>query len=151
VECVRHWHGIEPDPPPPEPDVRGFYWSERGDYVQAVAVYEDAVRDDPENATALNNLAWLLSTCPDGTFRDGKRAVDLATRACTLTGRKSPECVDTLAAAFAESGNFQAAVAAEREAIGLFSRGQPSEMEYRMRLESYQASKPYRKLANQAK
>ena len=61
----RPWRSVEPDPPPPEPTARGDYWIAHGDYQQALAGYEQAVGDEPENSDSLNNLAWLLSTCPD--------------------------------------------------------------------------------------
>ncbi len=53
--------------------------------------------------------AWIWATCPDSRYRDGKQAVESATRACELTGWKSPDELDTLAAAYAESGDFTAA------------------------------------------
>jgi Tfp pilus assembly protein PilF len=138
------WRSVEPDPPPTEPAARGFYWDERGDYQRARTGYEEAVRDEPENAGSLNNLAWSLSTCPNATLRDGKRALELATRACELTKRANSSFLDTLAAAFAESGDFKAAVETQGEAIALLSKGDPSKRAYRDRLEGYKAKKAFR-------
>ena len=76
-----------------------------------------------EAATPMNNLAWILSTCADASLRDGKRAVELATHACELTGRKNAWLLDTLAAAFAETGDFKAAVETQREAMALLPTG----------------------------
>ena len=81
---ARPWKSVEPDPPPPELEARGPYWEERGEYRQALAAYEEALRDDPENENALNGLAWFLATCPEAKLRDGKRAVELATCAVSL-------------------------------------------------------------------
>src|SRR5271166_3056724 len=69
----RPWQSVEPDPPPPEPDARGLYWSERGEYSLALAAYKEGLADNPDDFLAFNNLAWLLATCPDASVRDGKR------------------------------------------------------------------------------
>jgi hypothetical protein len=140
----RPWRSVLPDPPPPEPNQRAAYWERREDYHRAQAAYEEALRDEPENANPLNNLAWILSTCADASLRDGKRAVELATHACELTGRKNAWLLDTLAAAFAEAGDFKAAVETQREAMALLPKGDPSETSYRDRLEGYESQKPFR-------
>jgi tetratricopeptide (TPR) repeat protein len=140
----RPWRSVEPDPPPLEPNALGAYWEQREDYHAARAAYEEALRDEHENATPLNNLAWILSTCPVATLRDGKRAVELAKRACELTERKDVGFLDTLAAAFAETGDFKAAVETQREALALLPKGNPVEAQYHGRLEGYEANKPFR-------
>jgi tetratricopeptide (TPR) repeat protein len=140
----RPWRSVEPDPPPPEPSLRAVYWEGREDYHRALTAYEEAVRDEPENATPLNNLAWLLSTCPDATLRDGRRAVELATRVCKLAERENSSFLDTLAAAFAETGDFKAAVETQREAMALLPKGDPNETSFRHRLEGYESQKPFR-------
>src|SRR5262249_19208480 len=61
-------------------------------------------------------LAWLWATGPDG-VRDGKRAVEAATRACELTDWKENEFLDTLAAAYAEVGDFDKAVEYQKKAV----------------------------------
>ena len=55
---------------------------------------------------ALNNLAWILAANPDPQARNGRKAVELAQRACKLTGFKQPLMVGTLAAAYAEAGFY---------------------------------------------
>ena len=102
------------------------------------------MRDHPDDDGSLNNLAWNLATSRAPALRDGKRAVELAKRACELSSREDPTHLDTLAAAFAEVGNFDAAVKTQLEAIRLISKGDPSEKGYRDRLELYQAKRPYR-------
>jgi tetratricopeptide (TPR) repeat protein len=146
--AARPWWPIEPDPPPPELEARGPYWSARGEYRRALAAYEEALQDDPERHGALNDLAWLVATCPEATLRDGKRAVELASRACRITNFAHESYVDTLAAAHAEAGDFQTAVELQRKAIGMLSPGDPNAESYRVRLDGYRANKPYRQRVN---
>ena len=55
------------------------------EYDQAVVDLDQAIALDRENAQAHNNLAWLRATCPEARVRDGKKAIESATRACELT------------------------------------------------------------------
>ena len=68
---------------------------------------------------ALNNLAWILATCPNHRLRSGPEAVAWAERACQLTGFKSATPVSTLAAAYAEAGRFPDAVSTANRALQL--------------------------------
>jgi hypothetical protein len=65
----------------------------------------------------LDELAWLLATYPDSNSRDGAEAVGLAERACALTERRVPALLATLAAAYAETGDFSRGVAVGEEAL----------------------------------
>jgi len=95
-------------------------------------------------ADSCNKLAWYLATCWDDSIREGKRAVELATKACELTEWKNPNCIDTLAAAYAEAGKFDDAVKWEKKAmeqpdmLGLLV---PERAKARLKL--YEAHKPY--------
>jgi phosphopantothenoylcysteine synthetase/decarboxylase len=66
----------------------------------------------------------------------------LAEAAVAATSRKNPDHLDTLAAAYAEAHQFDQAVAAEREAIALYST-EAKKKDASTRLEFYQANKPY--------
>ena len=57
----------------------------------------------------LNNLAWVLATSPDDKLRDGKRAIELATKAAEVSNYETPHVLSTLAAAYAETGDFEKA------------------------------------------
>ena len=78
--------------------------------------------------------------------RNGKRAVDLATNACKLTEFKAVYPLDTLGAAFAETGRFDEAVSTQRKAIGLLTSvgGERLRDELNTRLQGYLEKKPYR-------
>ena len=69
----------------------------------------------PDDGNAQSNLAWVFATAPDASLRNGTRAVELAERALKLAGGINPILYRTLAAAYAESGRFDDAIAtAER-------------------------------------
>jgi tetratricopeptide (TPR) repeat protein len=104
---------------PSFPNVHGklaYLEAGAGKFQEALSKYEQALKCRPDFPEALNNLAWLLATCPEAGVRDGKRAVVLAERACQLTGFQKTLYVGTLAAAYAEAGRFSEAVAAAERA-----------------------------------
>ncbi len=88
---------------------------QKGALRDAISHYQAALEIAPDSVLALNNFAWLLSTCLDGSLRNGRQAVELSERAVRLSGWKNAVFLRTLAAAYAESGRFrEAAEAAER-------------------------------------
>jgi cytochrome c-type biogenesis protein CcmH/NrfG len=82
----------------------------------ALAAYAEAIQSNPANAEAHVELAWLLATHPDDRLRDGRRAISLARRAITL-GSAHPALYETLAAAYAEAGDFDEAVLWRAESL----------------------------------
>ena len=105
---------------------RGLYYRNRGtvlqdrrEYVRALADFDEAIKLDANDASANDSAAWILATAPDSKLRNGKRAVELATKACELTKWKNASYVDTLAAAHAEDGNYQEAVRRQEEALAV--------------------------------
>ena len=91
----------------------------KGQFNQAIAHYEAALEISPQSTSVLNNLAWLLATCPDGLYRNGSRAVELARKVNSLSAGRSPVYLRTLAAAHAENGQFSEAVAVAQRALEL--------------------------------
>lgn len=112
----------------------------------AVPHLRAALELDSDLASPANNLAWILATHPDSELRDGAEAVRLAERACELTGFMQPDCLDTLAAAHAETGNFAAAERFAREALEIGVGGAESRADIERRLDLYVQHRSYRAL-----
>ena len=112
VEAAAHYNeAIRLDPGYAGPHNNlGVVRFHQGKFAEAAAHYNEAIRLDPDDAESLNNRAMMLAACPEAKYRDGQRAVESATRACELTVWQQPGCLDTLAAAYAEAGDFDAAV-----------------------------------------
>jgi serine/threonine protein kinase/predicted Zn-dependent protease len=117
----------------------------RGEYAQALAYLETAVEVDPNHVAARNEYASLLATCPEAEFRDGAKAVESATTVCQLANWKDPGYLDTLAAAYAETGNFESAIEWQTRAIDQLTDDERSryESEFRARLKLYQEGQAY--------
>ena len=113
---------------------------------EAIGHYRQALRLKGDSLNVLNNLAWILATHEDAEIRDGTEAVRLAKQACHLADYKVPRCLDTLAAAYAETGQFDQAVKTAEQAIQLTqSSGEEKRTkEIQTRLELYKAGLPYR-------
>jgi Tfp pilus assembly protein PilF len=85
----------------------------------AIDHWRKAVALRPNWVEVLNNLAWHLATQPNRELRNGSEALELAQRAVELTGQKDPEVLDTLAAAYAELGQYHQAAETVRRAMVL--------------------------------
>jgi cytochrome c-type biogenesis protein CcmH/NrfG len=123
---------------------RGDDYVDQGEYDKAVADYKEAMRLAPEEAEAYNSLAWLLATCTEDRVRDGKKAVELATKACELSKWEDAEIVGTLAAAHAECGHFDEAVKWQKKALKLGFDTDEDTKAARAQLKLYEAGKPFR-------
>ena len=86
---------------------------------EAASHLQSAMQVCPNTPDALNNLAWTLAANADIGLRDGPRAVQFAKRACELTSYRETVAVGTLAAAYAEAGQFDEAVATAQKASAL--------------------------------
>jgi membrane associated rhomboid family serine protease len=119
-----------------EADLR---WKRR-EYARVRDLYTQ-VPEAEQNAETLNSLAWLLATCPDAAIRNGTRAVELAQRACKLDDWKNPALLDTLAAAYAEAGDFPQA---EKWMVTAQARPGGTDKVYADHLAAFRAGQPWR-------
>jgi Flp pilus assembly protein TadD len=113
---------------------------------EAVAQWREMLRLQPDDIVALNALAWIEATSGDSRFRNGKEAVALAQKAVQLLPDKSPDLLDTLAAAYAENGQFAEAAATASAAVKLAETAQNNDLaeKLRARIRCYESKTPYR-------
>jgi len=116
----------------------------QGHYEKAAADFNETIQMDPNYENAYNDLAWLLATCPQASIRDGKRAVELAMKACELSAWKDYAATDTLAAAYAETGDFVNAMKWENSYVASLDEKASDLVDARKRLALYMDHKPYR-------
>lgn len=128
----------------------------KGDYEAAISDYTKAINLDPKESVPIGSLAWLYATCPDAKFRDGKKAIELATKSCELANWGEYDC-DILAAAYAEAGDWENAVKRQEQAIEL-ARNETDNAKKQHRLDQFQKhlalyvqKKPYREKPVEAK
>ena len=119
---------------------------ERQAWAQAAAHYRQALQSKQVPLRAATNLAWLLATCPDASVRNGQEAVETIQKCLQFAGEKHPGMLDKLAAAQAETGQFEQAVSTATEALEQARRNQldalASAIEERLAL--YRQQQPYR-------
>ena len=128
---------------------KAYFWRQeastrKGDYFNAIKDLKTVIKINPTYAPAYNNYAWILATCREDKYRDGKRAIELARKASKI---KPQYCYwDTLAAAYAETGNYEEAVKAQRIAIKkLEEAGDLNAIsKLKERLNRYLSKKPWR-------
>ncbi|HYB91109.1 MAG TPA: tetratricopeptide repeat protein [Candidatus Binataceae bacterium] len=126
-------------------DERGDIHGQRGEYRLELEDYRKAADLSPDNSVIANALAWILSTCPDDKLRDGKLALKYANQACNLSSWLEWQVIDTLAAAYAEAGNYSEAVVWEQRAIDMAKTASAQDQkDLRDRLDLFKQGKPFR-------
>ena len=127
-------------------------WRNYGETLASLGRFADAARafrkvlpSSPDDPDLLESLAWILATAPDASVRDGKSAVDLARRAERLAAG-APNVLDTLAAAYAETGRFADAIATAEQALALARTRGAADLipAIELRLDLYRHGQPYR-------
>jgi tetratricopeptide (TPR) repeat protein len=112
---------------------------------KALADYAAIERRYPDEPQPFNDHAWLLSTGTQDGLRNGAQAVELATKACKLSEWKNAAYLDTLAAAYAEKGDFDEAVKWQKTAADLAGAEPPEvQADIKSRIALYEQKKPYR-------
>jgi len=113
---------------------RGSYSQQRGDTASSLADFIAAANLQPDNAANLNTAAWHLASSPYPQQRNASLALEWATRACALTKYENANYFDTLAAACAECGRFEQAVAVQQAALELVTDTNRPSFETRLEL-----------------
>jgi tetratricopeptide (TPR) repeat protein len=85
---------------------RGTAYYQKGLNEKAISDYNRALEINPKYGVVYNNLAWLLATVDKASIRDGRKAVEMALKACELSDWKNPLYLFTLAAAYARFGTL---------------------------------------------
>jgi tetratricopeptide (TPR) repeat protein len=113
---------------------------------EAIAQFSAALRSTPDNLVAQCNLGWALATSADSRLRDGRRALQLATRANVATNGNDPVVLRSLAAAYAELGEFEAAIETAREALqrATQSGNEPLQEALRSEIAAYESHSAFR-------
>jgi tetratricopeptide (TPR) repeat protein len=117
-------------------------WRDKGEYDKSISDLNESNRLDLKDAYPHWGLGWIYATCPAACYRDGAKAVENARKTCELTQWKEPGVFETLAAAYAENGEFSEAVKWQEKAIELASANDKADL--RSRLDLYKSRKPYR-------
>jgi eukaryotic-like serine/threonine-protein kinase len=141
IACFQEAIRLNPKYAPPWYNM-GDLRQAQGDLLGAMRCFEQAIERDPRHAAALNSLAWILAAGPIE-FRDGKRAIELATRACEASRWNDPNHVDTLAVAHAATGDFAKAIEVQDRALNfpnIEMRGGP---QMRKQRELFRQGQPY--------
>lgn len=139
---------------PEERELKADTLRARGDALLSVGRHADAIRDyekaleiDPNDTGVLNNLAWVLATSPEDELRDAERSIALGTKACELTNYSQPHILSTLAAGYAEKGDWETAIKWSSKAVELGAKDKDEAEvldQLQKELESYKQRKPWR-------
>jgi tetratricopeptide (TPR) repeat protein len=124
--------------------VRGVAYFKKGNYKEAASAFEKALHLFQNNDSVLGRFAWFRAACPDASLRNGKEAIRMSVRACELSKWKEPHYIEALAAAYAETGDFDKAVKYQTQAINMKSEYCRVLKEERERLALYRDHKPWR-------
>ena len=112
---------------------------------QAINCWEKTLQLKPDYPEVLNNLAWCKAAYPDKSFYDPDDAIAMAMRACELTDYKNSSMLDTLAIAYAASGNFSQAVKTAEQGLSLANSTEQKELidEIQSHLELFKTGRAY--------
>lgn len=120
---------------------RGAAYLKLHEYAKAIHDFETAIQNHPDSPYAYNGLAWLLATCPDEAFRDGKQSLKLAKRNCELVPNPEWNDLGTLAAAYAATGSFDDAIHLAKESLARAPEHEKADCQ--TRLEHYERNEAY--------
>lgn len=117
-----------------------------GRLLEAVEHWKRSLELKPDSLNAQCNFAWVLATCPDPALRDGSRAIQLTENVLAHAGRDNPSVLRAAGAAYAETGQFDKAIAIAQEALEI-TRAQGNEAlteDLQFNIANYQKRLPLR-------
>jgi Tfp pilus assembly protein PilF len=118
-----------------------------GKYAEAQKEFNYLVSLHPKKVTlarVLSDRAWFCATCPNASFRNGQQAVKDAKAACSIMVWQDEHMIDTLAAAYAETGDFNSAVQYAAQALAVKGISSDSAKLFQQHLALFQQHKPIR-------
>jgi len=122
---------------------RGTLYVDLGNYAAALKDFDVAIARDPNNVDGYTRRASVFASAPDARWRNGKQALEDARRACELSDWSNPEALNALAAAYAESGDFEKALQWQITAITLAMNNRRLLPDARERMTNYHDGKPF--------
>ncbi len=124
----------------------GETFCESGQAARALEDWRAAIRIRPADVSTLRQAAWVMATSPDDSVRNGADAVSYAEQARKLTGDTDVLVLDSLAAAYAETGRFAEAEQTAGRALVLAAKAERRQLAEAMtkRIALYRAHKPFR-------
>jgi Tfp pilus assembly protein PilF len=127
-------------------NIVGTVLVQQGRIAEGVEEWQKVLAIQPDNGNATSNLAWVLATSPDQSIRNGTKAVQLAEQAVRISGGRIALLFRTLAAAYAENGQFSEAIETAQRGIELAnSQGNPGlATELQSAIALYQQRQPFR-------
>jgi tetratricopeptide (TPR) repeat protein len=127
-------------------NIVGTILVQQGHVREGVEEWQKVLSVDAGNGNAMSNLAWVLATSPDESIRNGAKAVQLAEQAVRISGGRIAILFRTLAAAYAENGQFSNAIQTAQRGIQLANtQGNPGlASELQANIELYQQQQPLR-------
>jgi tetratricopeptide (TPR) repeat protein len=124
---------------------RALVWQTKGEWEKALKDGAEAARLDPKSSAAWQIQAWIWATAPNAKLRNGKQALQAATKACDLAEFKDADALESLAAAQAELGKFDEAVHSQTKAIAIMTAEKDETLaDAQARLKLYKSRKPFR-------
>jgi tetratricopeptide (TPR) repeat protein len=149
-EAMTHWNralAINPEDPDAHSSLGNAFYL-RGEVSAAISHWRVGLRAQPDHLPLLNQMAWALATSPEASVRNGVEAVTLAKRAVELSGGREPMVLDTLGAAYAETGRFPEALLTARRALALATEqnNQALAQGVKARIRLYEAKTPFREM-----
>jgi Tfp pilus assembly protein PilF len=118
-----------------------------GKYPEALKEFDYLISLHPRKVTlarALSDRAWFRATCPNASFRNGQQAVKDAKAACSIMMWKDEHMIDTLAAAYAETGDFNSAIQYASQALAVKGISPDNTKLFQQHLALFQQRKPIR-------